>query len=182
METTTIANQSRIQTKSAPDSKSSKSSLNQLKDLSGSSAGGFKTLRYSVTTCTYRDISDDLFALRKLVYHDETGLLAIGNLIDENDQKGEHVVIRDNVSGKIIATSMTIPAEESDFAIYSGLKPSQLTSWFLGSRAMVHPEWRSKGLYKLIVYLVARHARINGRKGYIAFIEEGEGKHARKVM
>ena len=147
-----------------------------------SSEENISNLDYSVSIHSYDQISDELRELRDIIYHRETGLLSPEMLIDENDRLGEHLAIRDVKTGRLIAATMFIHAENSDFSTHSGLSPKQLESWFYASRAMVHPDWRARGLYKFIGYLGSRFARINGRKGNIAYVEEGPGKSAKKVL
>ncbi|MCX6116645.1 MAG: hypothetical protein NT027_03825 [Proteobacteria bacterium] len=140
------------------------------------------SLDFSVSVCTYDEISTELYALRSKIYHEEFGLLPKQSLIEENDYKADHLIIRCTSTGELIAASILIHAEISDFATHSGLKASQLTSWYFGSRAMVHPKWRLSGVYKLLVYIGSLHCQVNGRKGFIAYIEQGPDKPAQKIL
>ena len=112
--------------------------------------------------------------LRRAVYRDETGFLSEENLLSENDNQGVHICLIDTKTGLIMGAAHVLKAEESDFSKYADVPKSSLNSYVYGSRHLIHPDFRRKGLFTLLLYLTMREGRMLGRTSLIAYQNLGD--------
>jgi hypothetical protein len=127
-----------------------------------------------ISVCHGIDVPSELHELRRIVWGEETGLLADDELFNGNDRQGVHILVYEIENGRrLIAATCAIPAENSDFAIHTGLSDDVLRDTIVSTRSTVHPDYRGSGLLSLLIYLGARAGRMQGRRWLAGFIEPG---------
>lgn len=122
-------------------------------------------------------LCDDVLRMREKIYRDETRFLSDENLTSKDDEVGTHFCLYYN--GTLIAATLGVKAEESSFSKWSGIAPKHLTGAYYGTRSMVAPEYRNRGLLILLLYILLREGRILGRKKGISYLNDGNPLVAR---
>src|SRR5262245_37462040 len=103
------------------------------------------------------DCPPELVELRRLVWEQETGLLAAEGLFNDNDRRGVHVLVYERANAnRLIASTCAVEAEHSDFAVHTRLPEDVLRDTMFSTRSTVHPDYRGGGLLSLLIYLGSR--------------------------
>jgi GNAT superfamily N-acetyltransferase len=114
----------------------------------------------------------ELLELRRRTFVEERGFLDANDVISGNDAHGVHVCIYDT-HGTLVAATHMMRAADSDFAEHSRIPRAKLQHAALSSRSHVHPEWRERGVFALLVYGAMRWARMQGLTTALGYVEEG---------
>jgi hypothetical protein len=127
-----------------------------------------------ITRCPGTERPPELAELRRLVWHEETGLLNADALFNDNDRHGVHYLVYDpHADGQLVAATCAVKAEHSDFAAHSQLADEVLRDTMLSTRSTVHPDYRRRGLLSLLIYLGGREGRMAGRRWLAGYLERG---------
>ncbi len=116
----------------------------------------------------------ELLELRKHVYVDEWGILDNAHLVGPNDQRGLHVLLTERATGKLAGITHMMEAELSDFVDQSGLTADLLQDTVLSSRSAVAKDFRSLGVFQLLIYSACHFYRLEGRKFVVSYLEDGD--------
>jgi hypothetical protein len=142
-----------------------------------SATGSDRLFQYSsleIKRCVGGQCFGELAELRRLVWVRETGLLTEEELFGDDDQQGIHLLICDVDHGdRVVASTCAVEAERSFFAHHTGFAEHVLRDAVVSTRSTVHPDYRNKGLFSLLLYLGTREGRKAGRRWVAAFLEPG---------
>ncbi len=111
----------------------------------------------------------EIVDLRYRVYCDETNLLDEHEIVSEHDELGTHFCLY--YEGKLIGTILGVKTEDSIFPEWSGVPKVHLCKTYYASRGILLPEYRHRGLFFLLMYLIGREARILDRDKIVAYME-----------
>lgn len=126
--------------------------------------------RYSLLVA--RD-GDDVVAAQRLRYHVFAGELgaalpATGLDADEFDDRCDHLLVREDATGRIVGTYRMLPPERADAGLYgqtefdlSALAPLRPTLVETG-RSCVHPDHRTGAVIGLVWAGIARYMLLSG--------------------
>lgn len=119
----------------------------------------------------------ELRQLRQKVFVEETGL--DNEPFYNNDQISSHLMLYMN--NRLIGAIAVAAGENSDFNEYTNLTDEQLKKSVFITRAIVDPEFRKKGYYKVLIYSALSRFRRQGRTRVLAYSEEN-GAASKSVM
>lgn len=121
-----------------------------------------------------RLLPQEVIELRTQVYVNEWKIMTSENIVGNDDDSGIHVIVFHRSSSRFIACTHMMPAEYSTFVIDSGIGKQKLNQSVLSSRSAVIKEFRSAGIFQLLIYAATRHYRIEGRRYVVAYVDAGD--------
>jgi len=121
-------------------------------------------------------LPDELIALRRVIYGEETGFLEENQLVGPNDVHGCHVLLSydDGTGPRLVGATHAVEADLCDFAEHSGLDTAALARGVYMTRTLIAPDFRQNGLYSTLLYLSLQDFRVAGRDILYAFMLPGD--------
>ena len=132
------------------------------------------TPRYSLLVARDNEEVRAAQRLRHRVFAEEMGAtlhsIADGVDADEFDERCDHLVVRDDLTGEIVGTYRMLPPEHADRGLYSetefdlrnlaGVRPALVET----GRSCVHPDHRNGSVVGLVWAGIARYMLLSGHK------------------